>query len=116
MNVTFHIIFGILATAFFLWQYTQTKFTYQLLFALWIPSTFLTYVSPNKTFQLALGICELILFFLVLFFLFRNRSQRRAQEIAQQKMASMPLPETAEEISPIIENAEEHPSASPDHE
>ncbi len=81
----FHIIIGSIATVFFLIRFKYTKLVYQLLLGIWTPLTFLTYVSENQTFQLILGVSQLVMFFLVLIFLFRARKKQMREYLKQQE-------------------------------
>lgn len=80
MNIVFHCFFGILATAFFIWRYVQVREPYQLLLTIWIPSTFLTYVSENHIYTVCLSIAQLILFDAFLFLFLRSRKRREEQQ------------------------------------
>lgn len=80
MNIVFHCFFGILATAFFLWRYIRVREPYQLLLTIWIPSTFLTYVSENHIYTVCLSIAQLILFVAFLFLFLRSRKRREEQQ------------------------------------
>lgn len=73
MNVWFHLLFGGIAVLFFLWEFWRRRRAYQLIFACWVASTFLTYLSDVKWFQLGLGVAELLFCAAALFTLWRAR-------------------------------------------
>ena len=72
-----HIILAVLGTAWFLYTFIKERKIYQILFVVWIPLTLLTYVSKNKIFLIVLGIVQLLLFVLVIYFLFRNPNRKK---------------------------------------
>ena len=80
MNLLFHLLFGLLVIVFFLWEYLRKRRLYQLVFAVWVASTYLTYVSSAKWYQTGLGILELLLCLFALFSLWRARRQDQKQQ------------------------------------
>lgn len=104
-----HLVLVVLATAFFLYSFIKEKKIYQLLFVIWIPLTLLTYVSTNKVFLILLGVVQLIFFFLVIFFLFRNPNKKKG---AYQAMLEE-LDSYGAEESESAESAEEVTEAEP---
>lgn len=55
MNSIFHIIFGSIATIFFLIAFLYQRRIYQLLFALSTAYTFLVYLSESQQYRMILG-------------------------------------------------------------
>lgn len=84
MNSMFHCVVGILTAVFFIWRYAETKYTYHLILTIWISSTFLVYISNNRTYSTVLGVSQLILLFLFLFFLRTSKKQRAQVEAFRQ--------------------------------
>ena len=80
MNLWFHLLFGLLVIVFFLWEYLRKRRLYQLVFAVCVASTYLTYVSSAKWYQTGLGILELLLCLFALFSLWRARRQDQKQQ------------------------------------
>ncbi len=103
----FHIIIGSIATIFFLIRFKYTKLVYQLLLAIWTPLTFLTYVTESKTFQLVLGIVQLVLFFLVMIFLFIARKKQMKKYMELQAMQDAENNVVEDEVTQSEEVTEE---------
>lgn len=72
-----HLVLVIIGMAFFLYSFIKQRKTYQLLFVIWLPLTLLSYLSTNKVYLTVQGAVELIFFFLVIFFLFRNPNRKK---------------------------------------
>lgn len=72
-----HLVLVIIGMAFFLYSFIKQRKTYQLLFVIWLPLTLLSYLSTNKVYLTVQGAIELIFFFLVIFFLFRNPNRKK---------------------------------------
>ncbi len=77
MPIGLHVILAIIITVYFLFRFIKEKQIYELLFVIWVPSTLLQYVSTNTMFIRGLGIFQVILFILVVYFMFKKRSYRR---------------------------------------
>lgn len=89
MSFWIHAALVTVFTVYFLYRFIKDKYIYELLFVLWIPSTLLTYVSDDPVFLRYLGIAQIVLFILVIYFMFRKRGQRRESTLALlAKMAS----------------------------
>lgn len=84
MNIWFHLLFGGVAVLFFLWEYWRRRRMYQLVFACWVASTFLTYVSDAKAFQMGLGIIELVFCVVALGTLWHARRMDAKKQTATQ--------------------------------
>lgn len=72
-----HIILVILITAYFLFRFLKEKQIYEFLFILWVPSTLLQYVTSDPTLLRIIGIFQIIMFILVIYFMFKRRGYRR---------------------------------------
>lgn len=93
MNIWFHLICGGLAVLFFLWEFCRRRKAYQLVFACWVASSFLIYVSESHAFRMGLGIAELVFCVVALAALWRerrreNRLRQREEKEAQQEEAA----------------------------
>ena len=77
MPTWLHITLAIIFTVYFLYKFIKERFIYELLFVIWVPSTLLTYVTHDVTFIRWLGYYQIVLFFLVIFFMFKKRGARR---------------------------------------
>ena len=80
LTFVFHCIFTLLATPFFIWRYLDTKYPFYLVLVIWIPSMMLYYLNDSRSYQLVLGLIELMLLFLFLLFLWRSKPQRMQQK------------------------------------
>ena len=91
MNIWFHWICGGLAVLFFLWEFVRQRKPYQLVFACWVASSFLIYLSGARAFRIGLGIAELLFCAAALAALWRERRRearrRRENGEAPQKAA-----------------------------
>lgn len=87
-----HIIFCVIAAAFFLFQFIRQKNRYPLVLAIAIPATLLVYVSENKTWFTAIGIFEfaMLIFAGALYCLDRRKAK-------QQPAAAQPAPAAEED-------------------
>lgn len=74
-----HIILVVIITAYFVFRFVKTRQIYEMLFIIWVPSTLLQYVSNDVTFLRIVGISQIILFILVVFFMFRRRNANRTK-------------------------------------
>ncbi len=89
-----HITLAILFTAYFLYRFIKDRYIYEILFVVWVPSTLLVYISKDPTFIRWLGIFQMVLFILVIFFMFRKRGARREKTLSiLAKMAADKLPD-----------------------
>lgn len=77
MPLWVHIPLVILITAYFLFRFIKDKQIYELLFVIWAPITLLTYVSTDPVFVKVVGIIQVVLFILVIFFMFKRRGYRQ---------------------------------------
>lgn len=92
-----HITIVVVLTLYFLFRLIKDHYFYEFLFILWLPSTLLTYLSEDKTFLTYLGIGQLVLFFLVIFFMFRKRGERRHKTLSLlAQMAADGMPESTQ--------------------
>ena len=106
MQFWIHLALVILGVAYFLYSYIKERKLYQLLFVIWIPLTLLTYLSKNKVYLIVLGIVQLIFFFLVIYFLFRNPDKKKEndQSIAENTDVSENGIEQLEDIDELENN------------
>ena len=91
MNIWFHLICGGLAVLFFFWEFCRRRKAYQLVFACWVASSFLIYVSEAHAFRIGLGIAELAFCVVAAVTLWRERRREarlREEEEAQQEEAA----------------------------
>lgn len=65
-----------------LWQYIKFRYTYQLILLVWIPLTLAQYISTDKTYLGVLGIIQMFLFIVFVFFLVKKNTQAK-REIKQ---------------------------------
>ncbi|WMJ24276.1 hypothetical protein RBG61_06325 [Paludicola sp. MB14-C6] len=101
MNFWVHLILAILFTVYFGFRFVKDKYLYELLFVIWIPSTLLTYLSRNATFTLCLGLFQIVMFILVIYFMFRRRGDRRMKTLQMlSEMAADKLPNNEELENP----------------
>ncbi|MFZ2538479.1 MAG: hypothetical protein WAX04_06215 [Oscillospiraceae bacterium] len=77
MPMWLHVLLAIIITVYFLFRFIKEKQIYELLFVFWVPSTLLQYISTNATFTRVVGIFQVIMFILVVYFMFRKRGYRR---------------------------------------
>lgn len=82
-NPLVHIIFVVIGFAFFLWQYIKFRYVYQLILLIWIPLTLTQYISPDKTYLSILGVVQMLLFIVFVFFLFKKNTQNK-RDISKQ--------------------------------
>ena len=75
LPIIIHIAAVVVITALFIIGYIRQRYLYQLLFAIWVPTTLLRYLSNNKIYLIVLGVVQLLMFFLVIFALFRGRKE-----------------------------------------
>ncbi|MEG1027148.1 MAG: hypothetical protein RSE07_00540 [Oscillospiraceae bacterium] len=68
-----HCVVAVCIIVIFLYKFIKEKKVYQLLFVLWAPLTLLTYLSQDKTFQMALGIIQIVLFLAIIYLLFKRK-------------------------------------------
>ncbi len=66
LPVKSHIIFCVIAVAFFLLQFIRLRYRYQLVLAAAVPATLLVYVSDNRTWFYGVGVLEICLLLLAL--------------------------------------------------
>lgn len=93
MPIWLHIILAVAVVAYFLFRYIKDRYFYELLFVIWAPLTLLTYVSRDVVFIRCLGIVQVLMFILVIFFMFRKRGARRVKTMEMlSKMAADNLP------------------------
>lgn len=71
-----HVALVVVISAYFLFRYIKERQIYELLFLLWVPSTMLQYITSNPLFLKLLGIFQILMFLLVIFFMFRRRRYR----------------------------------------
>lgn len=69
--IVLHIVLVVLAMFFFLFAYKKEKKIHQMILLFWIPFTLTRYITQNTTFLNIIGIIQIILFVLVLFFMFK---------------------------------------------
>lgn len=100
MPVWLHIILSVLLIAYFVYNYIKNKYFYFVLFVVWIASTLLKYpFQNNRTLLLALGIFQVIMFILVVFFMFKRSGEQRTKTLEMiAKMSADSLP-NEDEIS-----------------
>ena len=67
LPIIIHIAAVVVITALFIIGYIRQRYLYQLLFAIWAPTTLLRYLSNNKIYLIVLGVVQLLMFFLVIF-------------------------------------------------
>ncbi len=83
INMVFlmHLIFAIVATAFFIWQFATNKMPYQLVLIFWIPSTLLKYLSDKPSYLIKIGILEIVflLFFIVCVIIGKLKKSKKAE-------------------------------------
>ena len=70
-----HVVIVIALTAYFIFRFIKDRQVYEILFLLWIPSTLLQYVFKSETMIKALGIFQIVMFILVVFFLFKRKDK-----------------------------------------
>ena len=75
LPIIIHIAAVVVITALFIIGYIRQRYLYQLLFAIWAPTTLLRYLSNNKIYLIVLGVVQLLMFFLGIFALFRGRKE-----------------------------------------
>ena len=100
IKIVIHVIFVVAFGAWFLYSYIKERKIYQLLFVIWLPATLLTYLSRNKVYLWVLGIVQLIFFFLVIYFLFRNPNRKKAGFGQMMEQLDSYGNETEEETAP----------------
>lgn len=74
MNPVVHTILVAVLFLFFVVSYIKQRRSYQIVFAVWVLTTLLKYVSDGKTFTIVLGIAQIIFFIVAIFMLFRNKN------------------------------------------
>lgn len=72
-----HLVLIIIITIYFIVRFIRDRHIYELIFVVWAPSTLLQYVSSDETFIRALGIFQVIMLILAVFFMFRRRGDAR---------------------------------------
>lgn len=80
MGQFLHILLGLVISGFFLWRFSQTRYSYQLVLAIWLLTTFGTYLSRERAYVLFLTGIQLIFFVLFLITWLLCRKRRRAEE------------------------------------
>lgn len=77
MSMWVHIVLAVVITVYFLSRYIKDKQLYELLFVIWVPSTLVQYILKSPTGLRILGIFQIIMFLLVIYFMFKRRGYRR---------------------------------------
>ncbi len=96
--IIIHVAVVLIITAFFVISYIRQRYLYQLLFAIWAPTTLLRYLSNNRIYLIVLGIVQVFMFILVIVSLFRSRNELDGKDESDQPAAdSAPLPEDSSE-------------------
>lgn len=75
MSFWVHVLVVIVLTAYFIFRFIKDRQVYEALFLIWIPSTLLQYVFKSDIMIKGLGIFQIIMFILVIYFLFKRRKQ-----------------------------------------
>ena len=91
LPIIIHIAAVVVITALFIIGYIRQRYLYQLLFAIWAPTTLLRYLSNNKIYLIVLGVVQLLMFFLVIFALFRGRKEFDKDESSEPSGEEAPL-------------------------
>lgn len=74
-----HLVLAVLLTAYYLWRFLKDRSIYQILFVCWVPMTLLTYIpilGQNTICRIVLGVLQLVMFLLVIFFMFRKEPKK----------------------------------------
>lgn len=97
MPIWLHIVLAVILTGYFLFKFIKDRYTYELLFVIWIPSTLLPYLTNNQTYIRIIGIAQVVMFILVIFFMFRKRGDHRKKTVSiLAQMASDNLPDSSD--------------------
>lgn len=102
MPTWLHIILAILITAYFLFRFIKDRYVYEMLFVIWVPSTLLPYVVTDVTINRFIGIGQIVLFILVVYFMFKKRGDHRQKTfsmLAEMAADRMPNGDVAEDES-----------------
>lgn len=93
MPMWLHIVLATIFTGYFLYRFIKDRYVYELLFVIWIPSTLLPYVVNDPTIIRVIGIAQIVLFILVIYFMFRKRGAHRQKTLSMlAEMAADRLP------------------------
>lgn len=90
-----HIVVAVVLTVYFLYRFIKDRLIYQLLFVIWVPATLLAYVpviASNDTYRTVLGVFQVVMFILVIFFMFRRdpKKTKAAREAMFREMTDQP--------------------------
>lgn len=77
MNLWLNIIIVVILTPFFIFRYIKDKAFYNIIFVIWLLSSLLQHLFVSKPFFIGLGIFQMVLFFIVIFLLFKSKAKRR---------------------------------------
>lgn len=71
-----HVIFAIIALAFFVFRFIMEKKPFQLIFAVAVPFSLIIWVSNSRTLFYIVGLVEFVLLLaaLITYFIFRDKS------------------------------------------
>lgn len=83
LPVKSHIIFCVIAVAFFLLQFIRLRYKYQLVLAVAVPATLLVYVSDNRTWFYGVGVLEICLLLLALVLAIMQHKKLAKEEAAK---------------------------------
>lgn len=93
LSMPSHLIFCVLAFAFFIFRYVQFKRSYQLFFALAMPSTLILrlgdFISDeySKTFTNIFGAIEIVLFFIgIVLIIYECIKSSKIKKLAENKL------------------------------
>lgn len=109
MPIWLHIILAVLITGYFIFRFIKDRYTYEMLFIIWVPSTLLTYAINDPMLIRCLGIFQVIMFILVVFFMFRRRGDHRQKTLSMitEMMADkLPDDDDYEEQKPVEQVAQ----------
>lgn len=78
MSPIFHVIFSVVAIAFFGWRFIKSHFPQYLVLVIWLLSTFLIYLPGITAYRLPLAIAEtgMLVLFVITSFLFRKKRKK----------------------------------------
>lgn len=99
-----HIILAVLLSIYFIYDYRKEKSIYKILLIIWIPLTLLRYLSENRIFLTIIGIIQIIMFLLVLFFMFKpskiikNHESKKSSDNLDTILSSKHNSQTLEDV------------------
>lgn len=90
LKLTVHAVVAVLLVVYYIRRFTIDKYVYQLILAVWIPTTLVPYFTQDRTIMVILGVTQIFMFISVVYFMFRRSGDhaQRTLEILQEMNGS----------------------------